>query len=98
MRWLMADGDVLAFVRESPEESLLVVAMRADSRVALRARIGRCRQCLAGVRSRVRVGGFCCVRAAELELRAPALGVAAARDRRSRLTVLPAPTVPGCFF
>lgn len=27
MRWLMADGDVLAFVRESAEESLLVVAM-----------------------------------------------------------------------
>ena len=30
MRWLMADGDVLAFVRESPQESLLVVAARAD--------------------------------------------------------------------
>lgn len=30
MRWLMADGDVLAFVRESPEESLLVIATRAD--------------------------------------------------------------------
>ena len=31
MRWLMADGDVLAFVRESPEESLLVVATRAPA-------------------------------------------------------------------
>lgn len=30
MRWLMADGDVLAFVRESPQESLLVIATRAD--------------------------------------------------------------------
>lgn len=30
MRWLMADGDVLAFVRESAQESLLVVAVRAD--------------------------------------------------------------------
>ena len=30
MRWLMADGDVLAFVRESPEESLLVIATRND--------------------------------------------------------------------
>ncbi|MCQ9166089.1 glycoside hydrolase family 13 protein [Arthrobacter sp. STN4] len=30
LRWLMADGDVLAFVRESPQESLLVVAVRAD--------------------------------------------------------------------
>ncbi|MDJ0314561.1 glycoside hydrolase family 13 protein [Arthrobacter sp. H35-D1] len=29
MRWLMADGDVLAFVRESPLESLLVIAVRA---------------------------------------------------------------------
>ncbi|ALE91139.1 hypothetical protein AOC05_00115 [Arthrobacter alpinus] len=29
MRWLMADGDVLAFVRESPQESLLVIATRA---------------------------------------------------------------------
>ncbi|MEV8143831.1 glycoside hydrolase family 13 protein [Specibacter sp. NPDC078709] len=31
MRWLMADRDVLAFVRESPEESLLVVATRAPA-------------------------------------------------------------------
>ena len=31
MRWLMADGDVLAFVRESPEESLLVIATRAPA-------------------------------------------------------------------
>ncbi|MEV8184014.1 glycoside hydrolase family 13 protein [Specibacter sp. NPDC078692] len=31
MRWLMADGDVLAFVRESPEESLLVLATRAPA-------------------------------------------------------------------
>lgn len=30
MRWLLADGDVLAFVRESARESLLVVAVRAD--------------------------------------------------------------------
>ena len=30
MRWLMADGDVLAFVRESPQESLLVIAVRAS--------------------------------------------------------------------
>ncbi|WP_104091838.1 glycoside hydrolase family 13 protein [Arthrobacter sp. GMC3] len=30
MRWLAADGDVLAFIRESPHESLLVVAIRAD--------------------------------------------------------------------
>ncbi|MDQ0278752.1 alpha-glucosidase [Arthrobacter silviterrae] len=30
LRWLMADGDVLAFVRESPSASLLVVAVRAD--------------------------------------------------------------------
>lgn len=29
MRWLTADGDVLAFVRESPQESLLVLAVRA---------------------------------------------------------------------
>ena len=35
MRWLMADGDVLAFVRESPEESLLVIATRAPARLAL---------------------------------------------------------------
>ncbi len=33
MRWLMADGDVLAFVRESPTESLLVVAVRAAAEV-----------------------------------------------------------------
>ncbi|WP_104112052.1 glycoside hydrolase family 13 protein [Arthrobacter sp. N199823] len=31
MRWLMADGDVLAFVRESPEESLLVIATRSPA-------------------------------------------------------------------
>jgi alpha-glucosidase len=30
LRWVMADGDVLAFVRESPQETLLVVAARAD--------------------------------------------------------------------
>ncbi len=35
MRWLMADGDVLAFVRESPEESLLLVATRAAATVAV---------------------------------------------------------------
>lgn len=33
MRWLMADGDVLAFVRESPEESLLLVATRTAATV-----------------------------------------------------------------
>lgn len=35
MRWLMADGDVLAFVRESPEESLLLVATRSAAMVAV---------------------------------------------------------------
>jgi alpha-glucosidase len=35
MRWLMADGDVLAFVRESPEESLLLVATRAAATVTV---------------------------------------------------------------
>lgn len=37
MRWLMADGDVLAFVRESPTESLLVIATRAPAQVSLAA-------------------------------------------------------------
>ncbi len=32
LRWLVADGDVLAFVRESPQESLLVVTLRAPVR------------------------------------------------------------------
>ncbi len=35
MRWLAADGDVLAFVRESAAESLLVVAVRAPATVQL---------------------------------------------------------------
>lgn len=35
MRWLLADGDVLAFVRESSQESLLVVATRAPAAVRL---------------------------------------------------------------
>ncbi|ALE04586.1 alpha-amylase (plasmid) [Arthrobacter sp. ERGS1:01] len=30
VRWLLADGDVLAFARESEQESLLVIAVRAD--------------------------------------------------------------------
>lgn len=37
MRWLMAGGDVLAFVRESAEESLLVVAVRAAADVPFAA-------------------------------------------------------------
>ncbi|AIY02937.1 alpha-amylase [Arthrobacter sp. PAMC 25486] len=35
MRWLMADGDVLAFVRESAEETLLVIATRAPAQFSL---------------------------------------------------------------
>ena len=35
MRWLLADGDVLAFVRESAEESILLIATRAAATVAL---------------------------------------------------------------
>ncbi|WP_269939990.1 glycoside hydrolase family 13 protein [Arthrobacter sp. HY1533] len=37
MRWLLASGDVLAFVRESAEESLLVVAVRAAASVPIAA-------------------------------------------------------------
>lgn len=41
MRWLLADGDVLAFVRESAAESLLLVATRADVLVSV-AELGLC--------------------------------------------------------
>ena len=93
MRWLMAEGDVLAYVREAAEESILLIATRAAATVALE-RFGpgrwerRCIACGSGVQR----GRACGNRRGAGAVRPGCVRVASARCGSPRLASSSLPT------